>query len=75
MGAALWIFCLQYLSRRPCRFTGGPARTVCPITPDEVETWLQAPAAIALQLQRPLPDQALRIVARGQKQDGAPAPV
>jgi len=42
---------------------------------DEIETWLMAPAAIALQLQRPLPDDALKIVARGAKQDGAVTPV
>jgi putative SOS response-associated peptidase YedK len=44
-------------------------------TPEEIETWLQATAAIALQLQRPLPDGALRIVARGAKQDSTPAVV
>jgi hypothetical protein len=32
--------------------------------------WLKAPAAEALRLQRPLRDDALRIVARGQKKDG-----
>lgn len=37
---------------------------------DEIETWLQAPAKEALQLQRPLPDGSLKIVARGEKQDG-----
>jgi len=37
---------------------------------DEIELWLTAPAKEALALQRPLPDDALRIVARGQKQDG-----
>jgi putative SOS response-associated peptidase YedK len=38
-------------------------------TPDEVETWMTAPADEALNLQRPLPDGALRIVARGVKED------
>ena len=40
-------------------------------TPDEVETWMTAPPDEALQLQRPLPDGALRIVARGVKEDPA----
>jgi putative SOS response-associated peptidase YedK len=40
-------------------------------TPDECETWMSAPTGIALQLQRPLPDDALRIVARGERLDGA----
>lgn len=40
-------------------------------TPDECDTWLSAPVEVALQLQRPLPDDALRIVARGERQDGA----
>jgi putative SOS response-associated peptidase YedK len=37
----------------------------------EMETWLTAPAEEALRLQRPLPDGALKIVARGERQDGA----
>jgi putative SOS response-associated peptidase YedK len=41
-------------------------------TPEEIETWLTAPAPEALKLQRPLPDGALRIIARGAKQDPAP---
>src|SRR5277367_502094 len=38
--------------------------------PDELETWLTAPTADALKLQRPLPDDPLRIVARGERRDG-----
>ena len=42
-------------------------------TPDEVETWMTAPADEALKLQRPLPDRTLRLVARGVKEDPTPA--
>jgi putative SOS response-associated peptidase YedK len=38
-------------------------------TRDEVETWMTAPAPIASQLQRPLPAEMLKIVARGAKSD------
>jgi putative SOS response-associated peptidase YedK len=37
---------------------------------DEIERWMAAPLADALKLQRPLPDGALKIVLRGEKQDG-----
>jgi putative SOS response-associated peptidase YedK len=39
-------------------------------TQDEIDTWMEAPTPVALQLQRPLPDDALVVVARGAKQDG-----
>ncbi len=39
--------------------------------PEEWATWLEAPTAEALRLQRPLPDSAMREVARGPRSDGA----
>jgi hypothetical protein len=43
-------------------------------TPREIDTWIEAPAEDALQLQRPLADRALVIVATGEKKDeGGPA--
>jgi hypothetical protein len=42
-------------------------------TEDEVATRLVAPAVEALARQRPLSDDALRIVARGERKDEAPA--
>jgi putative SOS response-associated peptidase YedK len=38
-------------------------------TPEEFETWLSAPVEEALKLQRPLPDDALEIVAEGHRSD------
>jgi putative SOS response-associated peptidase YedK len=38
--------------------------------PEEIETWLKAPAEEALKLQRPLADGTLKIVSTGQKMDG-----
>jgi putative SOS response-associated peptidase YedK len=38
--------------------------------PYEIETWMTAPAAETMKLQRPLSDDALQIVARGEKRDG-----
>ena len=38
--------------------------------PADIETWLTAPAEVALRLQRPLPDGALKIVARGVEKGG-----
>jgi putative SOS response-associated peptidase YedK len=39
-------------------------------TPDETDTWMDAPTPVALQLQRPPPDDAPMVVVRGAKQDG-----
>ncbi|MDE3175549.1 MAG: SOS response-associated peptidase [Pseudomonadota bacterium] len=60
--------------------TAEPNAVVAPIHPKampvilttraEIDLWLTAPIKEALSLQKPLPDNALRIVARGQKQDG-----
>lgn len=40
-------------------------------TPEEWKTWMTAPAAEALKLQRPLDDSLLKIVASGEKKDAA----
>jgi putative SOS response-associated peptidase YedK len=42
--------------------------------PEEIETWMTAPAEEALKLQRPPPDGALEIVAQGEKKDETPVP-
>ena len=42
-------------------------------TPAEVDLWLEGQTPAALTLQRPLPDSALGIVARGEKEDGVAA--
>ena len=43
-------------------------------TVEEIETWMTAPVDEAMKLQRPLPGDALRIVARGEKSDPRPIP-
>ena len=64
-----------FLTTEPNAIVGAIHSKAMPVVltnPLEIETWLLAPAAEALKLQRPLPDEALRIVARGAKQDVAP---
>ena len=41
-------------------------------TPEQTRAWMNAPTEEATQLQRPLPDGALKIIARGKKKDEAP---
>ena len=41
-------------------------------TEEECDAWLSAEPAEALKLQRPLPDDQLTIVARGEREDEAP---
>ena len=45
------------------------AMPVILMTREEIETWMTAPPEEALKLQRPLSDDALMIVARGEKKD------
>jgi hypothetical protein len=41
--------------------------------PEELQVWMTAPADEAMKLQRPLPNGALKIAARGKKKDEAPS--
>jgi len=53
----------------------GPVRrdatSVCLLTEADREQWLNAPMELALELQKPLPAGAHKIVARDTKEDGA----
>jgi putative SOS response-associated peptidase YedK len=44
-------------------------------TAEEIDRWLTAPTEEALELQRPLPDGALEIVAVGRREDGPGSPL
>jgi putative SOS response-associated peptidase YedK len=61
-----------FLTTEPNREVGAIHPKAMPViltTGDEIDLWMTAPAADALRLQRPLADGALRIVARGEKED------
>lgn len=63
-----------FLTTEPNAEVGAIHPTAMPViltTEAEREAWMTAPTPEALQLQRPLPDGALKIVARGGKKDEA----
>jgi putative SOS response-associated peptidase YedK len=62
-----------FLTIAPNAEIGAVHRTAVPAIlsdPDEWDTWLEAPWKEASILQRPLPEGALQIVARGGRQNG-----
>jgi len=61
-----------FLTTEPNKEVGAIHPKAMPViltTRDEIDLWMTAPAADALKLQRPLADGALRMVARGEKED------
>lgn len=63
-----------FLTCQPNADVAGTHEKAMPViltTEDEVMTWLTAPANDVPKLQRPLPDGALKIVARGERRGEA----
>jgi putative SOS response-associated peptidase YedK len=64
---------LTTMSNNVVRPVHAKAMPVILTTPEEWDLWLSAEPQEALKMQRPLPDDALKIVARGEKEDPPPA--
>ena len=61
-----------FLTTEPNKVVGAIHPKSMPViltTPEEIDIWKIAPPEEALKLQRPLPDDALMIVGRGEKKD------
>jgi putative SOS response-associated peptidase YedK len=61
-----------FLTTEPNKVVGSIHPKAMPViltTRDEIDTWMSAAVGEALKLQRPLADDALMIVARGEKED------
>jgi putative SOS response-associated peptidase YedK len=61
-----------FLTTKPNKVVGAIHPKAMPViltTPEEIDMWMGAPSEEALKLQRPLGDDALMIVARGEKKD------
>jgi putative SOS response-associated peptidase YedK len=61
-----------FLTTEPNKEVGAIHPKAMPViltTREEIDVWMSAPAGEALKLQKPLPDNALKIVARGERQD------
>jgi putative SOS response-associated peptidase YedK len=62
-----------FLTTEPNKLVGTYHPKAMPViltTPEQIDQWLNPPPLEALTLQRPLPDDGLVIVARGEKKDG-----
>jgi putative SOS response-associated peptidase YedK len=61
-----------FLTTEPNKEVGAIHKKAMPViltTLEEIDLWMNAPTGEALKLQKPLPDNALKIVARGERQD------